>query len=276
MSQNTIPVFVVGSGRSGTRMIYKLLSGLNGIEIHHEYFISTIQPLAAKYYMGLISRKAILAVLKNSYASAVYYSPAKYWIDCSNKLSWLIEPLSMLFPESKFVHIIRDGRKVVSSFYHKLPFEMYDDKSVQILQNWLVDNKLPEPPPEKKYWWNIPRQGQPYDRDFKDYNQFQRICYHWVEILRVIKESLKTIPDNRKLIVKLEDLVRNRQTFKKFLDFVEVDYQEQLYRYTQTPQNVIMPVDFKMTPIESKMFKDICAKTMKEYGYKGKEYEVRY
>lgn len=59
MSTETIPIFVVGSGRSGTRAIYKLLSGTEGIEIYHEYVCTHIQQYAALYYMRLISKEEV-------------------------------------------------------------------------------------------------------------------------------------------------------------------------------------------------------------------------
>ena len=92
----------------------------------------------------------------------------------------------------KFIHLVRDGRKVVSSYFHKLGDECYDDKSVAVLQAWLDDPVLnPMPPPEKKYWWNIPKPGTPLSKVFRRYDQFQRICFHWAEVNRFILARLK-------------------------------------------------------------------------------------
>ena len=278
MNNQTIPVFVVGSGRSGTRMIYRLLSGIPHIETYHEFECTHIQPIAAKYYMKIVTKEEAKKEINKLHGAAIHYSKVKYWVDSSNKLSWLIEPLSELFPEAKFVHLIRDGRKVVSSFYHKLAPEIYDDESVKIMMEWIKNKtKNPEPPPEKKYWWNIPQKGQPFYKEFSELSQFQKICYHWKEIIREVNQSLKLVPKKQKLIIKLEDLSSKKTVLKQFLSFFDISYDEHFFEYVKKPQNVFFPMDLKMTKDEEKEFNRICGNTMIKLGYKNKsEYEVKY
>lgn len=278
MSKETTPLFIVGSGRSGTRMIFKLLSGIPEIEVHHEYLCTHIQQVAALYYMQIMSKDEIKQKIKELHAAAIYYSQAKYWVDCSNKLSWIIEPLIELFPNAKFVNLVRDGRKVANSFYQKLGPEMYDDESVRIVQIWLNNrDDLPMPPPEKKYWWNIPQKGQPFADKFSQFNRFQRCCYHWVEANRVIRESFKKVPQEQQLTIKLEDLTEDKNILKIFLSFFAIEYDESFYDILQTPQNVFFPMDFKLTDEQKLQFNEIAHAMMKELGYAGKpEYTVKY
>ncbi len=259
-------------------MIYKLLSGIPHIEVYHEYLCTHIQPVAAKYYMKLIDKETVKKEIVRLYGSAIYYSDAKYWVDSSNKLSWIMEPLYELFPAAKFIHIVRDGRKVVSSFYHKLASEIYDDKSVQIMQRWLENShNQPEPPPEKKYWWNIPQKGQPFATDFPSLNQFQRICVQWVESIRVITKSLTVIPKKQQLTLKLEDLTIKKSKLKTLLSFCGVPYENHFFEFVQTPQNVFFPMDLQLTPQMLKQFYAIAGPTMRQIGYgRKKSYEVKY
>lgn len=277
MNEST-PIFVIGSGRSGTRTIFKLLSGMPDIEIHHEYLCTHIQREACLFHMGILTPDTIKKRLREFHGAAVYYSAKRYWVDCSNKLSWIIQPLHELFPRAKFVNIIRDGRKVASSFFHKLGPEMYDDESVSHLRRWLEDRDgLPMPPPEKKYWWNIPQKGQPFALEFSSFNRLQRCAYHWRESNRVIAESLKSIPLEQQLTVKLEDLTSSKTTLKDFLAFFNVGYQEQLFEFLQTPQNVFFPMDFKLSEEQRRQFFAIAGDMMKELGYANtEEYSVRY
>jgi len=278
MSKQTIPVFVVGSGRSGTRTIYKLLSGIPHIQVYHEFVCTHIQKVAALFFMGIIDKDDVKLQLQELHGSAIYYSQVRYWVDCSNKLSWVIEPLFEMYPTAKFIHLVRDGRKVASSFFHKLNDEMYDDESVKIMQAWLADQEhLPVPPPEKKYWWNIPQEGQPFSREFPEFNQFQRACYQWSEANRVILEALQNIPANQQLFVKLEDLVSSRQVLENFLSFLEVEYDEYFSEYLQTPQNVIYPLDFLLTDEQNMQFNEIASAMMDRLGYaNAEEYSVDY
>ena len=147
---NSRPIFVVGTGRCGTRSIFKMLSGTPGVEIHHEYDCTHLQKQAALHYMTQISDAALRQSLQESYGSAIFYSDAATWIDCSNKASWIMHQLHSLLPEARFVVLYRDGRKVVASFFNKLAQEIYDDESVGKLTRWLENpDKQPQPPAEK-------------------------------------------------------------------------------------------------------------------------------
>lgn len=280
MSKETTPIFIIGSGRCGTRMVFKLLSGIPDIEIHHEYLCTHIQPVSALHYMGLLNEAQVKEELKKLHASAIHYSNSRIWADCSNKLSWIVRPLSEMFPNSKFVHLVRDGRKVASSYFHKLPDEMYDDKSVEALSRWLKEREsgsVPMPPPEKKYWWNIPQEGQPFFAEFPKFDQFQRACYQWAQSNRAILDSLKDLPAERKLTVKLEELSTDKETFGKFLDFFGVDYEERLFEFVKVPRNAVFPMDFKLTSTQLSQFSEIASDMMRELGYEGKpEYRVDY
>jgi len=273
----TTPIFVVGSGRNGTRTIMKLLSGFDSVEIHHEYLCTHIQPWAAKYFMGKASRHEITDVFRSLHGAAIWYSNAEFWVDCSNKLSWIIEPILEVFPGAKFVHLVRDGRKVANSYFKKLTAEIYDDECVQVLQNWLDHDHLPEPPPEKKYWWNIPQSGQPFYQEFRKFNQFERCCYQWAESNRVILQSLENIPKNQKFFVRLEDMVSQKTVLTEFLDFFCISYSDDLFDFLRTPQNVIFPMDFPLTPVQKRQFNHIARDMMIRLGYaEREEYIVRY
>ncbi len=276
--KTTTPVFIVGSGRSGTRMLYKLIAGNPTIEVYHEYLCTHIQPVACKYFMGLKTKQQTKDAIRSIHGSAIYYSDSLYWVDCSNKLSWIIEPLHELYPNAIFINIIRDGRKVVSSFFYKLSAEIYDDESVAAIQQWLRHpRKYPEPPPEKKYWWNIPQPGQPFYNEFPSFGQFERICYHWTEVNRVIRESFKRLPAKQAITMKLEDLTTKREALKKFLAVFNVSYEEHFFTYMKTPQGVFFPMNMHMTKEEEAAFYRICGNMMKTLGYKAsKAYDVTY
>lgn len=278
MSLNTVPVFVVGSGRCGTAMIAKLLGDSKNIEVHHEYFHTYIQQLAVLYYMGCQNKDEVKRKIESLHVAGIYYSTARYWIDCSNKISWIVEPLFELLPNLKIVHLVRDGRKVVSSFYHKRKHLIYDEENMKIIQKWRQNKTvLPMPPPEERYWWVIPHNGQPFAKEFPSFSQFQRICYFWSEINRVILESLENIPEGQKLFIRLEDIISNKDSLRKLLDFLEIKYDEHYFEEIQRPHNVIFPEDFKLTDEQLGQFYKIGGKMMHKLGYgNSEEYRVRY
>src|ERR1700712_1754949 len=103
MSETTQPFFIASSGRSGTAMLHKVLSAEPSVEMHHEYQVRTIQPLAVTRYLGLADSADATCILRETYGAAVAASTAAHWGDSSNKISWLIPELAALLPDAKFV-----------------------------------------------------------------------------------------------------------------------------------------------------------------------------
>jgi hypothetical protein len=277
--KDTSPVFIVGSGRSGTKMMVKLLAGVDHIEIHHEYVRDAYQRDAALFFMGRLGRQAIADKLRSIYGAAIYYSQARCFIDASNKLAWVADVLGEVFPTARFVHLVRDGRKVASSFYHKLADHVYDDRSVRILREWLDHpDESPMPPPPEEFWWPIPQQGQRFHAEFPAFNRFQRCCYQWAESNHNILEALAPLPESRKMRVKLEDLTSAPSELKRLLSFLDVPYDDSFMEVMQKPQHVYVPIDYPLTDRQRIEFGEICAEMMKRLGYDCdcEEYRVRY
>jgi hypothetical protein len=272
------PVFIVGSGRSGTQMMDKMLSLTGEVDSNHEYMCNYVQPLAVKYYLNLLSRDEVLEQVKSIFSSAINYSDKLIWIDSSNKTSWIIDILAELFPEARFVHIVRDGRKVVSSFYHKLHDECYEDRSVSILQSWVnspLDNI--EPPPEKKYWWNLPKKDSEFSNEFQNFNQFERICFHWGEVTRTIISMFEKIDNSSHITFRLEDLIVQPAQLRKLCGFIGVTYNDNLFESLQRPHNINKKVDYLLDEKQKEQLQKIAGDMMHLFSYdQAIEYRMQY
>ncbi|MBL9097251.1 MAG: sulfotransferase [Alphaproteobacteria bacterium] len=278
MSVETTPFFVVSSGRSGTAMMERLFSCFPQAEMHHEYMVHHIQPLAVKYHMGLIGLGEVMHTLRATHAAAIYYSDAPLWGDASNKLSWLIPALDLMFPNARYIHLVRDGRKVASSYFHKLANECYDDHATAVLQRYYdARGELPAPPPEKKYWWPLPPRGHMQELEFLTYNQFQRIAFHWAEINRTIVHDLDPIPKERRHTVRLEDLVARADARQGLLNFLGLPWDDRVMGLLNRPHNVNRPEDYPLTREQTAQFNLIAGDVMQTFGYDRRpEYRVAY
>jgi hypothetical protein len=278
MGERTKAFFVVSSGRSGTAMLHKVLSAAEGAEVHHEYMVHLIQPLAVRRYLGLVGAEETRAVLRRTYGAALHYSEAALWGDSSNKASWLIPDLAALLPGVRFVHLVRDGRKVAGSYFRKLSAECYDDRSTAILQAH-YDNPLraPAPPPEKKYWWPCPRKGDTAAGAFRHFDQFSRIAWHWAEINRVVLAALAALPAEQSLLVRLEELQDSEAQMQRLCGFLELPYRGESFAAFARPHNVNRPEDSLLTPAQAAQFERIAGEMMVRLGYAGRaEYVVNY
>ncbi|MBV8979105.1 MAG: sulfotransferase [Alphaproteobacteria bacterium] len=276
MSKTTKAFFVVSSGRSGTAMLHKALAAANGVEVHHEYMVNIVQPLAVRRYQGLVDSQEALETLAQTQGAAIAWSQAGHWGDSSNKLSWLIPELAQLVPEAKFVHLVRDGRKVAGSYFRKLADECYDAHSTGALAAHLRGEAGP-PPPEKKYWWPQPKPGDPWHDAFAGLNQFGRIAWHWMEINRVILQALAGLPTRRRLFVRLEDLVASAEEARRLFGFLELPWSDRQFEGFLRPHNVNRPEDRPLTDSEREIFSRIAVPMMERLGYAGREeYVVNY
>jgi hypothetical protein len=278
MSLNTRAFFVVSSGRSGTAMLHKALSASDQVEMHHEYMVHIVQPLAVRRYMGLIDSAQVRCVIAETHAAAVRYSDKRHWGDSSNKLAWLIPELADLLPEAKFVHLVRDGRKVASSYFHKLGDECYDDRSTEMLRAHVEDPMhIPPPPPEKKYWWPLPSSRNQAADAFHRFDQFQRIAWHWSEINRVILEALAQLAPPRHLFVRLEDLRVSPDAVRELYEFLNLPYRDECFAAFAKPHNVNRPKDALLDATQRAQFETIAGAMMERLRYSSREeYVVNY
>lgn len=271
----TKPIFIVSSGRSGSQMMEKLIKNFDNVEIHHEYLCNIMQPLATKYVMGLIDKKKVKEVINNTYSASVGLSKKALWIDSSNKISWLIEPLSEVFPDAKFIHLIRDGRRVTSSYFNKLNNECYSPECVKVLFD-AVNGIDQFPPPEKKYWWPIFKfEGQ--ESNFVKLSQYEQICVHWNEINNFIENQLKDLCEDQSIQIRLEDLITNRKIYENLIKFIGLSSDGDYFETLKTPHNVNVPKSFSLNQTQKESFWNISKDTMNKYKYFQKEdYEVIY
>lgn len=246
--------------------------------MQHEYAVDIVQPLAVRRYLGLASENETYAVLRATHMAAIRYSEAAHWGDSSNKLSWLIPELVTLLPRAKFVHLVRDGRKVASSYFHKLGAECYDNRSSAILQAFF-DNPAqnPAPPPEKKYWWPCPRKDDPLAGKFRAFDQFQRIVWHWSEINRVILDALQHVEASRKYFVRLEELQESSDAVRRLFEFLTLDFRDAHFAAFGRPHNVNRPEDRLLDTRQRTQFDALANAMMKRLGYADRpEYVVNY
>jgi hypothetical protein len=259
-------------------MLTKALSQSPEITIEHEYMVHMVQPLGVRRYQGLASAQEAAATLTATHGAAIHHCQTALWGDSSNKLSWLITDLIALFPQARFIHLVRDGRKVAGSFFHKLGGENYDDRSTAILADYLrTPDKKVMPPPEKKYWWPQPLPGTPWADAFAAFDQFERIAWHWAEINAVILRDMEKVPAAQRLFVRLEDLRASPSTVQALYAFLGLPWQSSIFSIFQRPHNVNRPVDTPLTRDQAARFSHIAGAMMERLDYAGQEeYAVNY
>ena len=270
MPDNCQPIFIVGCGRSGTQALGRMFDSFPHVTMHHEYMIYHVQPLGVEYWHGRISRDAAAAELRAIHGAAIDFSETPFWGDCSNKLSWFVDILAEEYPDARFIHLVRDGRKAVSSLYHKLGHECLDDRSVSILDAYMRGEGA-KPPPEKKYWWPMARPGDEFHDEYQSFDHFDRIAYHWAHINRVVREQLAGVDQGRHIRVRLEDITASRDALADMVAFAGLDLTDEQADLMVRPHNVIKPVNFMLEGDKLDRFWKLAGDEMRALGYAEQE-----
>lgn len=269
-------IFILGSGRCGTYSFYKALNKLNNIECHHEFFFEPTLRIATLYHMGLAPKSIVKKHILNNHFFSIKNSKKAFWVDSSNALPWIADVLIEIFPNAKFIHLIRHGKKVVSSFYHKHNSEMYTDASVKKLYSYLNQIKKKQIfSSEKKYWRPIPFKDKKKIKNFLLKGQFYRICKYWSEINKKIENSLMMAKNS--FFMKFED-VHNKKKLISLIKFLKLGNNslKTLQDSFKKPVNVTIPKNFKLNRKQNKIFDEVCCKEMKKFKYSNLEYETSY
>lgn len=135
----TAPVFVIGTGRSGTTLLVQILHSHRDIRSYPTEANEIWHPAAYPYERRSLELPPILfdpaeftrrslegwtpareETIRQTFAGFVWlWGRRRRLLLKSAMVSFMIEPLLRVFPDAKFVHIFRSGPSVVSSLVLK-------------------------------------------------------------------------------------------------------------------------------------------------------------
>ena len=112
---------------------------------------------------------------------------------------------------------------------------------------------------------------------FRGFSQFERICWHWAELNRLVLQELSQIPAERTLFVRLEELRAYPSEVRGLYEFLDLPYTDSAYAGFARPHNVNRPVDRLLTAQQRAQFDSIAGDMLARLGYAGQpEYVVNY
>lgn len=110
-----------------------------------------------------------------------------------------VDDIVGLYPNAKFIHIIRDGRSVAASY------------------QGLMKKKM-----KSKYAPNLP-------------SKIEDIAYEWMDNILAVEKSFKYLDDKQTLTVRFEDLVNKPEMIlMKVCNFLNVEYEDKMLKYYDT------------------------------------------
>lgn len=245
------PIFIVGCPRSGTSFLSSCIGSIDQIE----QFVGVLVPPRMMHQIGMRSEvhgepaEELLWIVRDIFwqafwrrirfraeraAQVVYRRKPWYWVlqrptiegrYFSYKepfLAFAMRELAAHFPESKLVHIIRDGRdnadSMIRSYPHALSDRVLGDRSLAL--NKVSEIGIPRRFGERYVPWWI-KEGE--EEHFLACSQYGRYVWMWREMVSRVQNCGKQVGGGRYLELRYESIVsqpqENAEGILRFLGF---------------------------------------------------------
>lgn len=248
--------FTLSSGRCGTLSLARLLdTAANAHVWHHPQPDPIYESLQA--YWGTINKKE---VFRRARQSIIYktWSAGLIHGETDLLMTSFSDIIAEEIPDSKFIVLIRDPRDFVRSGMRRNYYQghAWDPGRLR------------------------PTEGSEELIRFQQMDQFEKICWLWRETYSRINRFCADIPEDRQMVVRFEDLVKDNSVLKNVFDFlglkpfnqdavgkiIQQKFNEQVVGAFPTP-------DQWNTELSQKLWRE-CGEIAEEFGYT-KEYAVK-
>ncbi|HKT84652.1 MAG TPA: DapH/DapD/GlmU-related protein [Novosphingobium sp.] len=198
--------FVVTTGRSGSTSFARIFENQREVSARHEPRHPMIK-LSRDYAHGQISYPELVRELEAMFLDGSVYDPGLLRIESDQKYFNVIPALAEIFPDAKFVWLIRSAESVLSSIVGRA---------------WYADERHPVFSKVPRYWHDFRVQGDrvpdgPGAR-WDGMTQFEKCCWYWAYVNRTIERDLRLLPDSCRFTLRLETMDGQVQELLEFLD----------------------------------------------------------
>ena len=196
-------IFVLSTGRSGTQTLTGLIALAPNVLTFHEPYPDLLR-LARLGYQNKNSSDSngfltdsFLAFREEQLNLALQYG--KGYVETGPQCTFFAPSILKAFPQAKFIHIVRNPYMVVRSGMRR---------------GWNAGHALDK-------YRIYPLQESPYLSKWDGMDAFKKSIWQWAETNRWILNFMDTLPIDRKLFLRAEDLFNgNEQTISEIYDFI--------------------------------------------------------
>ena len=207
------PVFIIGAPRSGTTFLGESLSVIPEISYHHE-------PIATKFasryiYEGKWDFKKSEAFYNSIYSMLMiqHFDADLCFAEKTPRNCFIIDFLANAFPDSRFVHIIRDGRDVAVSHSKKPWLQAGQSSSGKVEPGGYPYG------PSARYWVEPGR-----EKEFESTTDMHRCIWSWRRFTESALKSKIDLPSDRYHELRYESLVNAPiMESERLLKFLSID-----------------------------------------------------
>jgi hypothetical protein len=207
------PIFIIGAPRSGTTFLGACIGELPEISYSFE---PVMTKAATRYvYEQRWSRSQAGFFYKTVYGwlMRLHWDGDLRFAEKTPRSAFMVKFLHEIFPDARFIHILRDGRDAALSLTEKPWYS-----------NAYKGSIMREPGgyrcgPGVRFWVEPDRQAE-----FETTNDLHRCIWLWRRYTEAILTDVPSLPSNQYCEIKYEDLVAQPEAIAtQLLDFMAID-----------------------------------------------------
>lgn len=189
------PIFVLSTGRSGSKLIHHAFKQLDDVNSYHEAF-----PNMQYFSNFAFHNQHKPELLQSMFMSARFelilnsYNQHKIYAESNQCLSFYAFEISKIFANAKFVHLIRHPGSFIRS---------------ALMKGWHLNDSI----------WESGRIKMNDVNQWKQLSHTQKLGWVWKATNEYIHNFCNSINPGRYMVVKLEDITRIPEKFESLLQF---------------------------------------------------------
>ncbi|HLG03166.1 MAG TPA: sulfotransferase domain-containing protein [Bacteroidia bacterium] len=260
---------IVSTGRTGTEFLARFFnSNFSGVTARHEPPLDMFE-LGAGLLRGKFTRdQAVDYFYAQRYdlLKSVVEAKHDFYIESNLNLSLVLDIAEQVMPNLKIVHVVRDPRTCIKSYFNKSP-----DDSGKLYFMGDGDYRVRISPDD------FP--GDPWYGKTKSMDRFQKICWYWAKYNMLVREYC-TRTKNETMFIRYEDLFTGPDKHRKLdelMRFIGLDsrlnlssgeLENALNARSNTSRHGELIGDYETWPDEIKVkFHEMLDEPMKLFGY---------
>ncbi|MFT4536735.1 MAG: hypothetical protein ACJA1A_002915 [Saprospiraceae bacterium] len=253
-------VFILSTGRSGSKSIAKLIDQHSDAECYHDSF-AHLNTWSCNYLYNISTKEEIKKKLLSLYNSMSLGKKSVYG-QSDQKIAPLVPILSEMFPSAKFIWLIRNPYDFINSAYARGWFDNsefgYPQNDMEFLKKKVSPSVF-----DADHRCNGAKVGVFTNIEWQAMTAFERICWYWSYWNCLIEENIEMLPKSMSLKVKLEELENHKN---KILDFVGLS---PIAVKSETVNSAYYkkPDKSQWTDEMNIIFEKHCKSNMKKWGY---------
>jgi LPS sulfotransferase NodH len=264
------PIFIIGAPRSGTSILFSVLRSSSALahwpgEAHEVWEADHHPALRGWESNALDAADADPETITRIRRSFFLVAGRKRLIDKTPRNALRVPFVDAIFPDGRFVFLMRDGRDNVNSLINAWRTPRY--------RTYLLPEPHGMPRADPRWWKFVLYPGWKTDT----HGPLERVCARqWVASNEFALDAFEGLDPTRRIDVRYEDLVADpTNSIRSVCERAEIPIDERLLdqakALNRTPINVVTPPEAgkwkRENPQEIAAIEDLIEPTMRRLGY---------